>query len=63
MEVALHQTPRTQALLPINNSSWNLEEAFIRYADGTYTQQITVIENGELLKTEYRDIGNMKRTS
>ena len=28
--------------------------------DGTYTQQITVIENGELLKTEYRDIGNIE---
>ena len=50
-----------KALLQISNSSWNLEEAFeYGMEDGTYTQQITVIENGELLKTEYRDIGNIE---
>lgn len=55
-------SPLTQSIVaPINNSSWNLEEAFeYGMADGTYTQQITVIENGELLKTEYRDIGNIE---
>ena len=55
-------SPLTQSIVaPINNSSWNLEEAFeYGMADGTYTQQITVIENGEVLKTEYRDIGNIE---
>ena len=56
------ESPLTQSIVaPINNSSWNLEEAFeYGMADGTYTQQITIIENGELLKTEYRDIGNIE---
>jgi CubicO group peptidase (beta-lactamase class C family) len=55
-------SPLTQSIVePINSSSWNLDKAFeYGMADGTYTQQITVIENGELLRTEFRDIGNIE---
>tara|TARA_Y200000002_G_scaffold371777_2_gene368814 strand:+ start:1398 stop:1742 length:345 start_codon:yes stop_codon:yes gene_type:complete len=43
------------------SQNWNLDAAFdYGMADGTYTQQITVIENNEILKTEYRDIGEIE---
>ena len=53
------QPTSAQPLSTLQN--WNLDAAFsYGMADGTYTQQITVIENNEILKTEYRDIGEIE---
>ena len=38
--------------------NWNLDAAFdYGMADGMFTQQITVIEDGQVLRSAYRDIG------
>ena len=40
---------------------WNLDAAFsYGMDDGKYTQQITVIENGDVLRTAFRDIGTQE---
>ncbi len=40
------------------SQKWNLDAAFdYGMADGMFTQQITVIENGQVLRSAYRDIG------
>jgi len=40
------------------SQNWNIDAAFdYGMADGMFTQQITVIENGQVLRSAYRDIG------
>ena len=40
------------------SQNWNLDAAFdYGMADGMFTQQITVIEDGQVLRSAYRDIG------
>ena len=40
------------------SQKWNLDAAFdYGMADGMFTQQITVIENGQVLRSAFRDIG------
>ena len=63
-EVTEVSTPSSQPTSSQTSSTpqnWNLDAAFdYGMADGTYTQQITVIKNNEILKTEYRDIGEIE---
>ena len=60
-EVTAVSTPSSQQTSSQSTSSpqyWNLDAAFdYGMTDGMFTQQITVIENGQVLRSAYRDIG------
>ena len=60
-EVTAVNAPSSQptSTQPTSTSqNWNIDAAFdYGMADGMFTQQITVIENGQVLRSAYRDIG------
>ena len=61
LEVTAVSTPSSQPTSSQSTSTpqyWNIDAAFdYGMADGMFTQQITVIENGQVLRSAYRDIG------